>query len=793
MILLRRGPFVNAAFLFWFRTRNHIYRIGIVTLQKAQIRELFIKERALRFALPFKGSQGFRISETVLRRLVTVMTVLFLVTLALAIASQLAKNRTRHMDDQARLTLLHADLAAERLRAQALASSTSNSTSNPLLMLNLEQALDVAAIRSGREFILIDGNGRIFATAPRKEELLNSNATDLLGASFYTQAPINGTSPQPIVLADGSAGFVVTRDLGSLPGNLVVFQQQNSVLSDWHNGVTQLATLFGVTLLVLMLQSAAFYWQAAKANEADESLSMATNRLERALDGGQCGLWDWNLAEGRFFWSASMYEILGLEADGQRLTFGDVAARIHPLDAKLDDLAENLLSGQTRVFDHEFRMRHENGTWVWLRARAALTSGSTPNEPHLVGIVFDISRQKALDKQNADAEVRLKDAIENISEAFVLWDNDSKLVLCNSKYQQFHSLPARACEPGTPYDVVASSAREPLVKQYVPGEMNDRSGARSIEVQLADGRWLQINERRTKDGGFVSVGTDISDLKKQEEKLLNSEKTLMVTVRDLQRERQTAEEQSQRLAELADKYASEKTRAESASRSKSEFLANMSHELRTPLNAIIGFSEIMTTGMFGPMGSPKYIEYAADIRKSGQFLLDVINDILDMSKIEAGRTDLELEHFDIKAVVEDVMRLVTPRATESGIQLITDCDESIELTADKRAVKQVLINLLSNAVKFTPEGGKITVHITSDNGQLLCNIIDTGIGIPKRDIEKLGRPFEQVENQFTKSRGGSGLGLAISKSLVELHGGQLSINSVLKKGTTVSVVLPLAA
>lgn len=762
-------------------------------MQNAHIRELFIKERTLRFALPFRGSQGFRISETVLRRLVTVMTVLFLVTLAAAISSQLVKSRTRHMDDQSRLTLLHADLAAERLRAQALASSAGNSTSNPLLMLNLEQALGPAAVRGGREFILIDGGGRIFATAPRNEALINTNVSELLGASFFAQAPINGTSPQAVMLADGHEGFVVTRDLGSLAGNLVVLHRQQSVLSDWHNGVTQLATLFGVTLLVLMLQSAAFYWQAAKATEADDSLSMATNRLERALDGGQCGLWDWNLAEGRFFWSASMYEILGLEPDGRRLTFGDVADRIHPLDAKLDDLAENLLSGHTRVFDHEFRMRHENGTWVWLRARAALTTGSTPNEPHLVGIVFDISRQKALDKQNADAEVRLKDAIENISEAFVLWDTDSKLVLCNSKYQQFHSLPAHACEPGTPYDVVASSAREPLVKQYVPGEMNDRSGARSIEVQLADGRWLQINERRTKDGGFVSVGTDISDLKKQEEKLLNSEKTLMVTVRDLQRERQTAEEQSQRLAELADKYASEKTRAETANRSKSEFLANMSHELRTPLNAIIGFSEIMTTGMFGPIGSPKYAEYAADIRKSGQFLLDVINDILDMSKIEAGRTDLELENFDIKAVIEDVMRLVTPRAAESGIELVTECADGIKITADKRAVKQVLINLLSNAVKFTPEGGKITVQITSKDDQLHFRIIDTGIGIPQRDIEKLGRPFEQVENQFTKSKGGSGLGLAISKSLVELHGGQLAINSVLKKGTTVSVVLPLAA
>jgi two-component system, cell cycle sensor histidine kinase PleC len=291
----------------------------------------------------------------------------------------------------------------------------------------------------------------------------------------------------------------------------------------------------------------------------------------------------------------------------------------------------------------------------------------------------------------------------------------------------------------------------------------------------------------------VSVGTDISALKRQEENLLKSEKTLMVTVRDLQRERQTAEEQSQRLAELADKYASEKTRAEAANRSKSEFLANMSHELRTPLNAIIGFSDIMTAQMFGALGSPKYQEYVVDIRKSGQFLLDVINDILDMSKIEAGRTDLELEEFEFASVVDDVLRLVGPRAQESRIFLDKECNVEGHMKADKRAVKQILINLLSNAIKFTPEGGRITIQADSSPDLLRFAIVDTGIGIPQRDIEKLGRPFEQLENQFTKSKGGSGLGLAISRSLVELHGGKLHISSVLNKGTTVSVELPLAA
>ena len=762
-------------------------------MHKAHIRELFLKERSLRFPLPLPGARNIKVSETALRRLVTVMTVLFLITLAAAIGTQLLESRERQLRDASALTIAHADLAAYRLRVKSELAQSTNQTVFALGTSDLSEALPAQAARDDRQFLLVDASGKITAAVPDSPNYAGRNAAEALGTKAFATAEIDAPHPKAVTLADGTEVFIVARSLGSAPVNLIALHPQDSLLSDWRNNVTQLSVLFGVTLMILSLQSAAFFWQAAKANEADDALTLATTRLERALDGGQCGLWDWHLAEGRIFWSASMYEILGLNPDGSKLSFGEVSKRIHPEDARLDDLAEELLAGRAKVFDHEFRMRHENGNWVWLRARAALAPGDTPNEPHLVGIVFDISRQKILDKMNLDAEVRLKDAVENISEAFVLWDTESKLVLCNSKYQQFHSLPHAVCQPGTPYHVVAGSAKEPMIKQYVPGEINDRSGARSMEVQLGDGRWLQINERRTRDGGFVSVGTDISALKKQEEKLLNSEKNLMMTVRDLQRERQTAEEQSQRLAELADKYASEKTRAEAANRSKSEFLANMSHELRTPLNAIIGFSEIMTEQMFGKLGSPKYAEYVADIRRSGQFLLDVINDILDMSKIEAGRTDIELENCDLIPLVEDAVRLVGPRASESRVSVVVDCERSVIFRADKRAIKQVLLNLLSNAVKFTPEGGTVTVRCHAHDNKLHMAIIDTGIGIPQRDIEKLGRPFEQVENQFTKSKGGSGLGLAISKSLVELHGGSLTISSVLNKGTTITVTLPLSA
>ena len=190
---------------------------------------------------------------------------------------------------------------------------------------------------------------------------------------------------------------------------------------------------------------------------------------------------------------------------GDYLSFAEMANRIHESDTQLEEAVEQLLDGQITSFDQEFRMRHQDGHYVWLRARVALAPGEAEDHPHLMGIVFDISQQKLADKLNKEAELRLMDAIENISEAFVLWDADNRLVLCNSKYQQFHSLPAAVCVPGTPYEDVVRSAKEPAITKRT-GIRGEGGDGRSFEVQLADRRWLQINERRTKDGGFLDVG-----------------------------------------------------------------------------------------------------------------------------------------------------------------------------------------------------------------------------------------------------------------------------------------------
>ena len=761
--------------------------LGYSDLAKAQLKELFFRDNTLR--LPLLAGRGVNVSERAMRILITALTGLFVTMLAAALLSQLWASRNQTLTEESRLTLLHAERAAQNIKL--VAADVGRKGSLTLDQTLLDKSVPADATAHERFFLLLDGAGKIVGTVPAHAEWIGKPVSSVLGNHFVTEAVVNGNEMAPLVLPSGEDAFMASREIGNTPGSLLAVQKKADVLSIWRSSVAKLTALFAVTLLVLLLLAGAFHWQASKAFDADEMLSHATGRLDKALEGGECGMWDWNLMGDKIFWSMSMYEILGMTPKGDYLSFREFSERLHGDDARLDFLIDDLLRGKRKDFDQEFRMRHENGSFIWLRARAALAKGRASNDPHLVGIVFDISKQKRLDALNQEAELRLKDAVENISEAFVLWDTESKLVLCNSKYQQFHSLAQEVCEPGTPYNVVAAAAKEPVVQQFVSAERNATSGARSMEVQFADGRWLQINERRTKDGGFVSVGTDITALKQQEEHLLESERNLMVTVRDLQKERQMAEEQSQRLAELADKYASEKTRAEAANRSKSEFLANMSHELRTPLNAVIGFSEIMSQNIFGPLGSPKYDEYASDIRKSGQFLLDVINDILDMSKIEAGKTDLELAPIQVDALVDEVLRIIGPRAAEGKIAIEKDLRTIPNFMADKRALKQVLINIMANAVKFTPEGGTVRISATHDKNIVRLQINDTGIGIPQRDIEKLGRPFEQVENQFTKSKGGSGLGLAISKSLVGLHGGKLNIASREGKGTTVTVDLPL--
>jgi two-component system cell cycle sensor histidine kinase PleC len=234
-----------------------------------------------------------------------------------------------------------------------------------------------------------------------------------------------------------------------------------------------------------------------------------------------------------------------------------------------------------------------------------------------------------------------------------------------------------------------------------------------------------------------------------------------------------------------------KEAAESAYASKTRFLANMSHELRTPLNAIIGFSEMMQRQLLGPMGNSRYLDYIGGIRQSGEHLLDLINDILDMSKIEVGKYELYVEELNVGKIIRLAIHMVEGRAHEAQVRLqADDIPDDIHIMADRRAIMQILLNLLSNAVKFTDAGGAVDIRCFCELGGVAIVVSDTGVGIPKDKLQVVTLPFEQVSSEFTRNHEGSGLGLAITKDLIELHGGTLEIDSDIGVGTIVTVLLP---
>ncbi|HEV7255481.1 MAG TPA: ATP-binding protein [Mesorhizobium sp.] len=562
-----------------------------------------------------------------------------------------------------------------------------------------------------------------------------------------------------------------------------------ALFADWRRTASLNVTLFVLTAGVLMIILYAYFCQAARAQAADRIYSEAHQGMDQALVRGRCGLWDWDMARGKMYWSPSMYGMLGYEPCASMLPFGKVAEIIHPEDGDLFALANKIVAGEADHIDQIFRMRHADGHWIWLRARAQIVDPHAP-ELRLIGIAVDVTEQQNLALRSEAADMRLRTAIENISESFVLWDANERLVMCNTKFQQDTGLSDRDVVPGASREALEERMRAFVSERRLANAHGPKGGA-TFERQLADGRWLQVNELRTRDGGMVSVGTDITQIKQHQEKLVDSERRLMATIHDLSLARRAEEERARELAELNKKMAKETERAEAANRAKSEFLANMSHELRTPLNAIIGFSQVMGSQLFGPVGSSRYEEYVRDIQSSGEYLLGVINDILDMSKIEAGQFAMEREEIDLCPLINETVRVIALQAAGKKIAVETKIATSMQLFGDRRAIKQIVINLLSNAVKFTGEGGHIQVRARRVAGAVMLSIEDNGCGIPRDALSKLGRPFEQVQNQFTKSHTGSGLGLAISRSLAELHGGALKIRSAEGLGTIVSVRLPV--
>ncbi|MGE3930197.1 MAG: PAS domain-containing sensor histidine kinase [Hyphomonadaceae bacterium] len=529
------------------------------------------------------------------------------------------------------------------------------------------------------------------------------------------------------------------------------------------------APLAAIGVLYLLLRQ-----NAQRARLAEEDAARAETHFRLAADGARAGVLEWRAHIDQVQLSEQAARLVGAARDV--ISLREFLDFVLPDDRFSVD-EEFRRARQSGLLDARFRVSRGGGV-AWIEVRGtAIEDAAGRAETRLFGTVVDVTQRQEAEARVSRLEKQLRAAIESFSGPFALWDSRKRLLLWNQSFATTFNLGPELLRQRASYEAIAAASAARIRREKLdPAEPDVRI------VELAHGEWLHIVERRAADGGIITVGVDITPLKRKEEELARNERRLQDAL-------SRAEGQEYRIKALAREAHEERLKAEDASRAKSAFLANMSHELRTPLNAVIGFSEIMAKELFGPLPNDQYRQYAHDIYDSGNHLLDLINDILDMAKIEAGKLALAPRPLDPSVAIDQAVRLTKRRAEEKGLSIVVDAEELPEVEADHRAVKQMLLNLLSNAVKFTDEGA-IMVYARANATTLTMRVVDTGCGIPPEHLPRLAQPFQQVETELARNHAGTGLGLALTKSLAEMHGGKLSIQSEVGRGTIVTITLP---
>lgn len=501
----------------------------------------------------------------------------------------------------------------------------------------------------------------------------------------------------------------------------------------------------------------------SELEQARAALTEAEQRYALVVNGTDVGIYDWDVRAGRIFRNETHRAILG-DAPGTPPPGLDAyLAQVHPDDraAARDWFRDVLIAGRSDPI--EYRYARPDGVQRWFSTRGVCQRGEDGRAIRFLVATHDVTDRKETELALRRSEERFALAIEGAHEAIWDWDIAADRLYAAPRLLDLLGVTRLG---GTLGDLLAHAAAEERDRVRAEIAVAFASAADRLDIEFRvpgpNERWLKLRGFivRNPDGAarrvVGSIG-DVTDAKLAEAGLIAAKQT-----------------------------------AELANRAKSEFLANMSHELRTPLNAIIGFSEIMQQELFGSVGNPRYREYVDNIAVSGRHLLSLINDVLDMSKLEAGQVQLDDDVLDPAQLIDTCVMMVRARAEARDIRVINQVrPAAVSLRADRRALQQVVLNLLSNAVKFNAEHGSITISLDrTAEGGLALHVADTGIGIPRHALARVMEPFQQADMRLAREHEGTGLGLSISNALMRLHGGGLSIDSTEGTGTTVTATFP---
>ena len=496
-------------------------------------------------------------------------------------------------------------------------------------------------------------------------------------------------------------------------------------------------------------------------NRKNIERELAESEERYALASHEVGIWDWNLDAGEVYLSPAFRRLLGIDVPEQsRISSHEIRDLYHPDDfAAHEDKLKEHLENRHRPYESIHRLRNADGSYRWYRAVGHATTPVEGKPQRVIGMLTDIDDEKRMTEALRLSEARISTLLDNSPSSIYFKDSNLRLVVANRKYMEMYGLTPDGAFGKTSLELFGEDPGRSFINH--DREVLDKHMLISREEVLG-GRDLLTIKFPIIDSSRVLAGVGGIEIDITERK------------------------------EVERAYKDARDDAEAANRAKSAFLANMSHELRTPLNSVIGFSDSLLSGTLGPLENEQHREYISIIGSAGNFLLELINDILDLSRIESGHVELDETTFSVQPIIASAITFSQDRHAGKILDIQNLTFETLpQVHADQRQLRQVMINLITNAIKFTPSGGQITVSCdVLTSGALEISVADTGMGISPKDMERVTQPFVQVADSMTRQHEGTGLGLAIIRSIAELHNAEFKLQSTIGEGTKATLTLP---